>query len=515
MEVRFMDNHFNTTKIVDAYSSCIWNDNYIGYGDFELVLPMEYSSLNGINIGAYASIRESDRYMVVETTQINTSLEDGDLLTVTGRSLEVVLTYRIVRKDTLITGNLQDGIMRLLNDSGITPDSSNRNLPGLHFKKSEDPEITKLEIELELVTGDNLYDAIYAMCEVYHLGFRILPMEDGKMEFELYRGIDRSYNQSINPWIIFSHRFENLTESSLLVDESNQKTVIFSDMIYKRQIVDSNGEVTEEEMTMTFEIGESLKGFDRREIYKEIRGTVEQVDISKFGTAKSRVNIRDYQTWEPVYFDREAYEKAYEKWEKDWAASRPDIKEEKQEWKSYWKDGSADPGWQEAHPDEPPFYWVLETIPGTDAKQAAAMWEHHHAIGDREPKKDDFMEYDWVLTDPLGYEEALREAQQAINAEFNKAVDEQVEIMRKAAITELTEELAKYSTVTNFNGQIDSNVQYKFGEDYYLGDIVQIVNKFDIQATTRVVGMLYSQEPATGFIMRPTFTSDDEAVFEI
>lgn len=98
MEVLFMDKKFVTTKIIDAFTSCIWNVNYIGYGDFELYFPMDYDSLTGISIGGYAMIRESDRYMVIESIDVQTSVEEGNYLVVTGRSLESLLERRIIRE---------------------------------------------------------------------------------------------------------------------------------------------------------------------------------------------------------------------------------------------------------------------------------------------------------------------------------------------------------------------------------------------------------------------------------
>lgn len=516
MEVRFMDKYFNTTKIVDAYTSCIWVDEYIGYGDFELVFPMNYSSLIGINRGAYASIRESDRYMVIEGIQIDTSVTEGSNLVVTGRSLECFLCDRTIKESTIISGSLQDGVHRLLNDNAINPDDANRIIPGLCFKKSDDPAITSLTLELELEPGDNLYDAIYAICDAYKIGFRVLPMENGRMEFELYAGLDRSYDQLTNPWVVFSPKFENLTESHLAVDDTNFKNTAYTDVEYKKQVTDSSGNVEEVDDILHVVVGNGNYGFERQEIYVSPPNvSVEEVDISQFGTAKSRVNIRDFQSWEPVYFDRKAYDEAVKKWQSKLESVRPTIKKEKKEWKSYWKEGSSEPGWQEEHPDEAPFYWVLETTPGDDAKTIAAKWDRYNAVADDEPSKDDFMRYGWVLTDPSGYQAAVDAAQAEINAEFAAAVADKVASAQAYVEEVLREKLTEYENITKFNGQVDSNVQFIFGRDYSLGDVVQIANEFDIQAVTRVTSMTFSQEPSTGFIMNPTFTSDNEAVFEI
>lgn len=48
--------------------------------------------------------------MIVEKIQITSDTEDGNHVTVTGRSLESILDRRIVWGQKLLSGNLQNGI---------------------------------------------------------------------------------------------------------------------------------------------------------------------------------------------------------------------------------------------------------------------------------------------------------------------------------------------------------------------------------------------------------------------
>lgn len=515
MEVRFMDSHFNTTKIVDAYTSCIWNVEYIGYGDLELCIPMDLGSYTGIEIGGYASIRESDRYMYIEGMSITTDVTEGNLLIVTGRSLECLLSFRVIRYSSILTGNLQSCIMRLLNSCAINADNKNRYLPGLAFKMSTDPKITAVNVNFEIAAGDNLYDVIYAICDSYKIGFRILPLNDGMMEFELYSGEDRSYDQLERPWIVFSPKFENLNSSEMTNDTSNWKTTAYAEFTYKLQQIDDEGNVTEIERTMYIEVGGDAKDFHRREIFVNVNVSVDKVDIDQFGKPEDRVNMMDFMTWEPVYFNSSEYEAALFKWEEQAAAFKPAIKEEKKEWNMLQKVESLEPGWQEAHPNESPYEWVLKTIPGDDAKTIARKNAVYNAFLSTAPKKEDYMEYGWVLGDQIGYDTALKNAQIAINAEFDATVSANVDKAKQSAEEQCRAKLREYETISRFNGEMDPNVQSQFGKDYFLGDLVQIVNEYNIQATTRVTGMMYSQESSSGLIMRPKFESDDEAVFNI
>lgn len=153
-----------------------------------------------------------------EKIQITSDTEDGNHVTVTGRSLESILDRRIVWGQKLLSGNLQNGIKTLLNENVISPSDSNRKIPNFIFKESTDPAITKLKLEAQY-TGDNLYDVIQKICEEQGIGFKITLNDEKQFVFELYAGSDRSYDQTENPTLYF-HRN---SRTSSIVTTSNLK----------------------------------------------------------------------------------------------------------------------------------------------------------------------------------------------------------------------------------------------------------------------------------------------------
>lgn len=511
MEVVFMDKMFNTIQIIDAYTSCIWNVCYNGIGDFELCLPMDSTSLIGIDVGCYAFVKESDRYMIVETIDMQTS--EGHFLTISGQSLESLLTRRIIREDTLLTGSIQSCVMRILNANSIYPTDPDRVLNGLVFKMSTDPAITNLILDFTLKAGDNLYDAIYTICDAYHLGFIIRPLTNGQMEFELYSGKDRSYSQNLLPWVVFSPKFENLNSTDMLVDTIPLKNVLICDLLVKYQVMDESGEVSDVEEMVVIELNGHIKGLDRREIYVDKRSgvSVDSVDPESFGKPEDRVNIRDYQTWEVVYFDSAAYKRALAEYNDRVASLYQTIEKEHTEWIGY----EHTPEWQEEHPGENPYYWESVVIPGDSPEDIKRKNAYNAALASRAPKEEDYYQWDWVLTDRDGYQKALDQAQAEIQNEYNQIVSNKVATERAAVENECRAILAEHSTTTRFVGDVDANVNYLFQRDYYLGDLVQIVNEYGFQATTRITEVMLCQDTSSGFIIKPTFKSDDEAVFDI
>lgn len=192
-------------------------------------------------------------------------------VTVTGRSLESILDRRIVWGQKLLSGNLQNGIKTLLNENVISPSDSNRKIPNFIFKESTDPAITKLKLEAQY-TGDNLYDVIQKICEEQGIGFKITLNDEKQFVFELYAGSDRSYDQTENPYVIFSPKFENIINSNYIESKASLKTVT---------LVGGEGEGADRRYTT---VGGG-SGLNRRELFTDAR------DIS------SNVGSDDMDDW--------------------------------------------------------------------------------------------------------------------------------------------------------------------------------------------------------------------------
>lgn len=258
IDALILNREFQTQCIVDAFESFIWTDRYNEPGDFELYFPADSQIAPYAQEGYYVWQKHSDRLMIIEDLNITTDAEVGPHTTINGRSLESLLDRRVVAYRTVINGSLQDGIQRLLNENVISPSDSMRKIPGIRFIKSDDPRVTKLTCDLNLL-GEVLLDVIEDQCKLNDLGFKMTYNEEAStLDFMLYYGEDRSYEQEKNPWVVFSPQFDNLLSSNYLKSLKNLRTaaVIGGDANYERgqEVVDVDGKP---EMT----------GIDRREMY--------------------------------------------------------------------------------------------------------------------------------------------------------------------------------------------------------------------------------------------------------
>lgn len=70
------------------------------------------------------------------------------------------------------------------------------------------------------------------------------------------------------------------------------------------------------------------------------------------------------------------------------------------------------------------------------------------------------------------------------------------------------EALSEYQIQTAFEGQVDATLMFRFEEDFFMGDVVQIANEYGIESKSRVTEILWSQTNQ-GLEVYPTFTTVD------
>ena len=271
MELLILDSSFTIISVMDTYKSLIWSDRYNEYGDFELYIPMERSLLNIFKHDFYIWNANSEHTMIIEKFEINSDIEEGNFLVVTGRSLESILERRVITRQTIISGNLQDAIIRLVTNNIVLPTDNSRKIPNFIVRKSTDPRVTNISIDEAQYIGDNLYSVIKSLCQEYNLGFKVILNDNNNFEFSLYAGADRSYNQTINPYVIFSPNFENILNSNYLSSKQDYKNVVY---------VGGEGEGFDKVITSAG----TASGLDRRECFEDanISKTTEEGSLSDF-----------------------------------------------------------------------------------------------------------------------------------------------------------------------------------------------------------------------------------------
>lgn len=278
MELFVLNADFESIAVIDTYESMIWTDRYNAYGDFEIYFAMDENLLEYIKEDYYLWLKDSEHSMIIEDIKIDADTEEGNRLIVTGRSLESILERRIIWGQRIFSGNLQNAIQIMLNENIISPSVADRKIANFIFVPSTDSKITSLTIDNQY-TGDDLYTVIKGLCEENNIGFKIVLTDDNQFAFSLYAGADRSYDQTENPYVVFSPNFENIINSNYFSSKAGYRNVT---------LVAGEGEGASRKTTV---VG-SASGLDRRELFTDARDISSDTEDGTLSDAEYTAQLR-------------------------------------------------------------------------------------------------------------------------------------------------------------------------------------------------------------------------------
>lgn len=228
MEIRLLDIGFKQRAIIDSFQSFVWTDRYYECGDFELKIPANLIP-DGLRVGAYLSFDRSDHAMIIETISVDRT-EEGNIATISGRSLESVLDRRVIYNDICFKSDgeksLENYIKLILNDNVISPENPFRTIMQLSFEESG-LDTSNIEFEAQH-QGKVLYDTICSLCKNSGVGWKIEMRTQGNKggwHFKLYTGKDRSLNSKSGNKVLFSDDMGNLAETQYIESTADFKNV--------------------------------------------------------------------------------------------------------------------------------------------------------------------------------------------------------------------------------------------------------------------------------------------------
>lgn len=253
MDLYVLDGLNGIQNIINSYQSIIWNVQYFDKNDFQVIVPATKENLEAIQVGSYL-VRGDDisgatfkNVMVVENYQLDFDAENGWLLTVTGKGLKNIVGQRIVWQQTNLSGFAETAIRQVITENIISPTDPKRAIDNFVLS---DPKGFTEEIEVQLF-GENIADWLVEVCKTYSFGWDVY-IDSGKFIFELYKGTDRTYNQTDVPPVVFSPEFDNLLSSSYSYNKERYQNAA---------LVGGEGEGTDQR-TATVGTAEGLERFE-------------------------------------------------------------------------------------------------------------------------------------------------------------------------------------------------------------------------------------------------------------
>ena len=257
MELYVLNTNFEVLGIIDNYECLVWQRNYYKPGTFSMqIIPTleQFKLLENGNI--LLKNDNTKEAMYIDHRELEENEEGVEVLLIQGYSLAQWLDRRITLYKEIEKSNAETVMKNYVNRHCINPSEANRKINNLALGNNN-----KLGEEINYSSHYKpLLQELENIAKVNDLGYKIdLDLVNKQYIFEVYKGLDRTINQNINPMIIFSTEFENI---------SNQK-YIDSDNNYRNMVLVAG--VGEDTARKTIVLGTENIGLDRYELFVDAR----------------------------------------------------------------------------------------------------------------------------------------------------------------------------------------------------------------------------------------------------
>ena len=361
---------------------------------------------------------------------------------------------------TRIQGNLQNGIQKIINDNFTSPSISDRKISNFVFRASTDSAITGLTIDAQF-TGDNILTIMQEICDAYSIGFKV-TLENNQFVFQLYKGVDRSYDQTTNPFVIFSKNFENIINSNYLE----------TDLELKNLALVAGEDHAQNRKTVT--VG-SVSGLERKELYVDARDIQSAVDSDSQTEYITSISLSSKTQAGVTYsnvgdgkVDVNGTPTGYSYADLFTIPSIP---------RGVY-DFSGVPGY-----DDSPHYYKLELV----GVAGSAIMNGNSGLVTINSTLTNVVVRASISVKTAGEEIRSSTFNPKLKLYALHETDYKVLLNERGV-----EKLAEHVEIKTFEGQMETTQLFKYQEDFFMGDIVQVENEFLLKGTARVVEFVRS-----------------------
>lgn len=194
--------------IVDNFEVLNWHRKYYTAGSFELTCPLTPDNLE-LLIKENVIYKSNGEAGFIHYRNIKLNREGKEVLYIKGSFLTALIGRRIIWNSIYFVGKVEELYRKIIDDNCINPTNLNRKMPLL--KLGELKNYTD-DINYQNSYG-NVLNELESLAITTGIGYRVnLNYETLQMEFEVYKGLDRTDNQSVNSKALFSRQYENILE---------------------------------------------------------------------------------------------------------------------------------------------------------------------------------------------------------------------------------------------------------------------------------------------------------------
>lgn len=265
MDLYILDKTLSIIGIVDYQKSVIWANRYNATGDCEIVVPITMENLELFKHGNYIMRMDDSMVCRIESRNITTSEDEDDFLIVVGYDVKKILHQRVIWKQTTFNGTAENFIRKIVDENVIRPTDSKRAISNFRLGASN-VFTEKVDIQSSY---EYLDEKIQEICKTFGYGFKV-ELDDTGFVFNIYKGVDRSYAQNDNDFVVFSPEFDNIVSSEYEVDSTG---------FYSVALIAGEGEGNKRVKT-SYDLTEQT-GIDRFELFVDASGVSSQIDYEE------------------------------------------------------------------------------------------------------------------------------------------------------------------------------------------------------------------------------------------
>ena len=255
MEIYVFDKELDFRGLLEGYTSLIWHRRYSKHGDFELHCVLNSENLELLKKGNVIWKNDDEEAGYIQYRNLSMDNEGNEFLVVQGKFLTGYLNRRIIWGIENLNTTAELAIRELINNNVINPLDIDRKIDMVALGEVKGyTKTTNLQTSYE-----NLLDKVEDIANTAELGIRtLLDLENKKIVFDIYEGLDRTATNGVNAPAIFSKEFENVLEQEYTDSSNNYRNVA---------LVAGEGEGIDRKKVA---IGEGA-GLDRYELYVDAR----------------------------------------------------------------------------------------------------------------------------------------------------------------------------------------------------------------------------------------------------
>jgi len=262
MELYIFSRELEFKGILENYNSLIWTRKYNKIGKFELHCALTKESLTLLQRESIIYKKGDTEAGYIETRNLSQDAEGKEVLVIKGKFLTGYLNRRIVWGTEILNTTSEVAMRSLVSNNSISATNTNRNINNLILGT-----LNNFTGNVDYQTSyKNVADELESLSNTSNLGYRInFDTINKQLVFEVYKGLDRSVNQSINAKSIFSKQFENILEQEYTDSLNNYKNLC---------LIGGMGEGVARKLVT---IGNS-SGLDRFEVFNDQKSLSNEVD---------------------------------------------------------------------------------------------------------------------------------------------------------------------------------------------------------------------------------------------